>query len=124
MADLRKLDAERVYFEVEEPNLGATFRERTKHVRAWRWAPQFKDGAIVREDGMARLVDGEGAHAVDMGAWLHPSGVIIPDNGNPAYVWARVGQIRPAIGDVIIKHADGMRTVMSPAQFVQEYEPE
>ena len=124
MADLRKLDEERVYFEVEEPNLGATFRTKPKHVRAWRWRPEFREGAIIHEPGMVRLLDGEGAAAVDMGSWLHPCGVITPDNGNPSHVWTRAGLTRPRIGDVIIKHADGTREVMSAERFVQEYEPE
>jgi hypothetical protein len=121
MADnaLRKIEPTRV--RVEPSADGATFRKRVERVQAWRWQPQYNEGAIVQEPGMKRLQLDPG---VDACAWLHPSGAIIPDNGNPAYVWARNGQmVRPCNGDVIIKHADGTRTVMSPDQFVQEYEP-
>mgnify|MGYP000561824414 CR=1 FL=1 len=67
------------HFVSEDPSAGAPFRKRVEHVRAWRWTPEFAEGAIVHEPGMVRLVDNpDDPRSPDSGAWVHPSGVVIP----------------------------------------------
>ncbi len=119
MADaIRRGILQRAHFAMQDAGEGAPFRKRVQIVRAWRWSPQFHEGSIVHEPGMVRLDPVEGE------AWVHPSGVVIPDNGNPAHVLQGSARLGVKLGDVVIQHADGTREVMSAERFVQEYEPE
>lgn len=105
-------------------NSGTPFRTRPRYVRAWRWMPEFAEGKLQWERGSVRMLEvPTDPLSADRGEWLHPSGVITPDNGNPSYVYTRAGREFPANGDVIVLHEDDTRSVYKPAAFIQEFEP-